>query len=239
MGVRLSVVIPAYNEESELPATLEAANKAIAESGLACELIVSDDDSTDRTPQIAAEFGAIVHHAHCRQIAGNRNAGASVARGEILLFVDADTRITVDSLRGVDQAVRAGADGGGSLIEFDKPCPLWARAAIKPMMWIYPRLGLASGAFLYCTREMFDSIGGFDESYYAAEEAIMSRAIARRGNFVFLRCPVVTSSRKLRSYSMLEIWSLILKMAFGGHRWARSQKGKQIWYEENRRDDGR
>ncbi len=232
----LSIIIPAYNEEELLPATLSAARQAIADSGISCEIIVADDRSSDQTAQIAREMSVTVCHANCRQIAGARNAGARAAKGDVFLFVDADTLITSESLIAVHDAIEQGATGGGTKIEFDRPCPLWARLMIKPMMILYPLLGLASGAFLYCTRDAFEKIGGFDESYYAAEEAILSRAIGKHGRFVFLKTPVVTSSRKIRTYSGFEMIRLIMIMLVGGHRWAKSRKGKGIWYDERRSD---
>ena len=66
---------------------------------------------------------------------------------------------------------------------------------------IYRIFRLASGCFLFCTREAFDAVCGFDERLFAAEEGAMSRALARHGRFVVLREFVVTSGRKLRAYS--------------------------------------
>ncbi len=63
---------------------------------------------------------------------------------------------------------------------------------------------MTGGCFLYCTREAFDAVGGFDESLFASEELTMSSALQRFGGrrrFVIIRTPVITSGRKLRVYS--------------------------------------
>ncbi|HJT45077.1 MAG TPA: glycosyltransferase, partial [Chthoniobacterales bacterium] len=87
----LSFIVPAYNEEFELPSTLEAIRSAA--NGRAHEIIVADDASTDRTSAIGREAGAKVVFIDRRQIAAARNAGARAAGGDVLFFVDADTRI--------------------------------------------------------------------------------------------------------------------------------------------------
>ena len=69
------------------------------------EIIVVDDGSTDRTATLAEECGARVANVHHRQIARVRNAGARVAVGDILVFVDADTVITVSTLRATLDAL--------------------------------------------------------------------------------------------------------------------------------------
>src|ERR1700750_284119 len=89
----ISFIVPAYNEETELPATLEAIRAATSSVSQPFEIIVVDDASTDATPEIAEQAGARVVSIHRRQIAATRNAGARAARGEYLFFVDADTRI--------------------------------------------------------------------------------------------------------------------------------------------------
>src|SRR6266436_7103624 len=89
----ISFIVPAYNEEHELSGTLAAIHDAASGASGPYEIIVVDDASTDATPEIAAQAGARVISIHRRQIAAIRNAGARVAQGEYLFFVDADTRI--------------------------------------------------------------------------------------------------------------------------------------------------
>jgi hypothetical protein len=90
---KLSFVVPAHNEEHELPETLRAIRRAADSAKESYELIVVDDASTDSTAAIAQQFGARIVPVNRRQIAAVRNAGARESRGEILFFVDADTQI--------------------------------------------------------------------------------------------------------------------------------------------------
>ena len=93
MGIQYSVIIPAYNEENWLPQTLAGLKTAMAASDLPGEIIVVDNNSTDRTAQIAASHGARVIFERRNQISRARNAGAGAARRGHLIFLDADTLI--------------------------------------------------------------------------------------------------------------------------------------------------
>ena len=89
-GPRYSVVVPAYDEEALLPSTLESIRAALAAVPWPGEIVVGDDNSKDRTAEVARAAGARVVFEPHHQIARARNAGARGAAGEWLVFVDAD-----------------------------------------------------------------------------------------------------------------------------------------------------
>ena len=97
MVMSLSVIVPAFNEELYLPETLRNINKAISflegRAKVDVEVIVVDNASTDRTPEIARSLGAKVVHESIHNIGRVRNIGAGIATGDVLIFVDADTLI--------------------------------------------------------------------------------------------------------------------------------------------------
>ena len=95
----ISVVVPAFNEEAYLPTTLSCVRDAISACRCSAELIVVDNESADRTREVAQSFGATVVHEAVHNIARVRNAGASSARGDVLAFVDADTIVPPTFLR--------------------------------------------------------------------------------------------------------------------------------------------
>jgi glycosyltransferase involved in cell wall biosynthesis len=228
----LSVIIPAYNEELLLGQTLRAANDAAGALGEPFEVIVVDDASTDRTAAIAVEHGARVVPVAHRQIAATRNAGARAAKGEMILFVDADTTVNEAAVRAAVRAMRKGAVGGGCGFRFDEPVPLLGRVMQTIAAPLYRAMRLASGCFLFCTRAAFDAVGGFDEGLYAAEEAMMSRRLGEQGRFVVLRETVLTSGRKLRAYSAWEIFGVLARLAWSGGDAVRRREGLEIWYGE-------
>lgn len=232
----ISFVIPAYNEEDLLERTLQAMHVAAQGAGVAYEIVVADDASTDRTAAVAEQQGARVVQVAHRQIAAARNAGARAAKGDPLIFVDADTLVNEAVVRAAVRALRRGAVGGGCAFRFDGPLPLYARL-MQPLCTVVYRLGrLASGCFLFSTRQAFEAVGGFDEELFGAEEGAMSLALRKQGRFVVLPEFVITSGRKLRAYSPWELLSVLGQLAARGPKGVRQRKDLDIWYGERRVD---
>jgi glycosyltransferase involved in cell wall biosynthesis len=201
-----SIVVPAYDEERLLPETLARLRQAMGATPLVGEIVVCDNNSTDRTAAIAAEAGARVVFEPENQIARARNAGARVARGRYLVFVDADTVVPPRLLERALQALASGRTcGGGAEVAMEGVSGLAAR-----LVGLWNALSrwrrLAAGSFVFVLREAFEAVGGFSESVYASEEIWLSRAVKRWGRrrgltFEILQGdPVVTSGRKARWY---------------------------------------
>jgi len=232
----ISFIVPAYNEERLLGATLDALRAAALATGEPYELIVADDASTDRTAAIAAQHGAILVSVAHRQIAATRNSGAREANGDWLIFVDADTLVSEAVVRSAVEALRSGAVGGGAAVEFDGTVPLYARLLLPVLVRSFRWAGLAAGCFLFCTRSAFAAVGGFDEAFYGAEELVMSRALKRHGRFVVLRQAVITSGRKLRTHSVREMLAILARLALRGPGAVKQRQGMDLWYAERRED---
>src|SRR5689334_2828133 len=131
----VSFIIPAYNEEGELPATLGAIHSAAA--GHEYEIVLVSDGSTDATAVIGEQLGARVISIERRQIAAARNAGAKAARGAVFIFVDADTRIGREHVRGALDALSAGFAGGGARLAFDGKIPPWGKVMFHVFGTVY------------------------------------------------------------------------------------------------------
>ena len=232
----ISFIIPAYNEERLLASTLRALHAAAEAVGEPYEVIVADDASTDGTAAIAASHGARLVRVAYRQIAATRNAGARKAKGDFFLFVDADTLVSEKVVRGAIQALRHGAVGGGAAFQFDGRLPAYARLLQPLFIWIGRLARLTGGCFLFCTRQAFQAVGGFDEALYGAEEIAMCGALKRQGRFVILREAVITSGRKLRTYSGWEVLRIVSRLALRGPKSVRGRRGLEMWYEERRED---
>lgn len=230
----ISLIVPAYNEELELPSTLAAIRAAGENAHRPFEIIVVDDASIDATADVAMRAGARVVQINCRQIAAVRNAGARAAEGEILFFVDADTRIDSAHVSGATAALEAGCAGGSARVRVVDFIPLWGRVFVRAFCSIYFGLNLGAGAFLFTTRRNFDAIGGFDERYFIGEEIYFSLALRKLGRFKILPLPVLTSGRKLRMYSAKQLFGNFLSVIIGGSRVARSRKKLHIWYDGKR-----
>jgi glycosyltransferase involved in cell wall biosynthesis len=233
----LSFIIPAYNEELLIGRTLQSIHEAARPLGVSYEIIVADDASTDRTSEIAESNGARIVSVSNRQIAATRNAGARAAIGDQFIFVDADTIVSEGAVRGAHEAMANGAAGGGCALRFDGWIPWHLRMMLPIMMFLARTIGVASGSYIFCTRDVFERTDGFDESLYVSEEISMSRAIRRCGKFVFIRDhPVTTSGRKLRAHSAREIYGLTLRIALGGRKFLTKRDNLEIWYNQRRID---
>jgi glycosyltransferase involved in cell wall biosynthesis len=230
----LSFIIPAWNEQRLLGRTLGSIHAAMVERKEPYEIIVADDASTDDTAGVARAGGALVVSCQHRQIAATRNTGARAAAGDRLIFIDADTVVPRTVVDEILAAFDQGCAAGGAMPVFDDPVPRYARVLLVPMRLLYRAFGLASGACLMCTRETFEAVGGFDETRYAAEEAVFCRKAHRCGPFVLVATPVVTSGRKLRTFSGLEILAALIRLSLpplGGTR-----RRHAIWYAPRRPD---
>ena len=232
----ISFIVPAYNEERLLGATLDALHAAGRAVGELYELVVVDDASTDQTALVAQRHGALLVSVAHRQIAATRNSGAREANGELLIFVDADTIVDEAIARSAVQAMRDGAVGGGAAVRFDEAVPLYARLMMPVLVRVFRAARLAAGCFLFCTRSAFVAVGGFDEGFYGAEELVVSRALKRYGKFVVLRQAVTTSGRKLRTHSVREVLMVMGRLALRGPKAVKQRQGMELWYAERRED---
>lgn len=232
----VSFIVPAHDEAPRLPATLNALHDAARACGLTYEIIVVDDASGDGTGSVATAHDARVLRVEHRHIAATRNAGARMARGAVLVFVDADTRVPAPTLSAALAALRDGAIGGGATIRMDGVLPWHQRIAVAAGVALVRVLRIAAGCFIFCRRDSFDAIGGFDERWYAGEDVAMSRALAATGRFVLLREPVVTSSRKLQTFTPAEHVRLMLRVAQRGRGALRSREHLSLWYERREKD---
>ncbi|MDZ4101544.1 MAG: glycosyltransferase [Hydrogenophaga sp.] len=232
----ISFIVPAYNEERLLGATLQAINAVAQVLDEPCEVIVVDDGSTDRTADIGREHGAQVVAVAHRQIAATRNAGARAARGDVFVFVDADTLVHEALVRLALQAMREGAVGGGAVVRFDGAMPLYARVMVPLVVKLLQVGRLAAGCFLFCKRTAFEAVGGFDEAWFAAEELGLSQALKKKGTFVILREPVLSSGRKLRTHSAREMLTLLGHLFRGGLGAVKQRQGLDLWYAQRRED---
>ena len=230
----ISFIVPAHNEEFEISSTLAAIRAAGSSATRQYEIIVVDDSSTDVTPEIAAQASAKVIRINRRQIAAARNAGARVAQGEYLFFVDADTRINRAHVTEAIAAMDAGYAGGSARVAMDGFVPIWGRMLLRGFSSVYFGLNLGAGAFLFTTRGNFEAIGGFDEQYFVGEEVFFSLASKRLGRFKVLREPIVTSGRKLRMYPAKQFLRDFFGVVVAGPRGARSRTKLRLWYNGKR-----
>ncbi|MFA5292429.1 MAG: glycosyltransferase [Phycisphaerae bacterium] len=231
-----SIVMPAYNEAAYLGRTLKAAKDAQNHfPDRTGEIIVVDNNSTDQTADIAKSFGATVIFEPVNQISKARNRGAKAAKGKYLIFLDADSILSGQLLGKTLELLDSGKIAGGGTLLDDSGTKIFK---IKLLIWFWNFISrfrnLAAGLYLFCLRQTWQDIGGFDETVYIAEELIFSKHLktwAKKHNmkFCILDIRIQTSWRKYKWFSYKTIvFSLVLGWFF------KKNKDKcRLWYERS------
>lgn len=211
----LSIIIPCLNEAESIPATLAALAPARQRGA---EVIVVDGGSDDGTPDRAAPMSNTVISAP-RGRASQMNAGARCARGEILLFLHADSRPpeAVDGLI-IDGLKRVGRSWGRFDVSIDGAHPLLR--VVERLMNLRSRLtGIATGdQGVFVTRTLFTAAGGFPD-IPLMEDIELSMRLKRFGPPLCLRHRIVTSGRRWEergvARTILLMWRLRLAYWLG------------------------
>ncbi|HWD20659.1 MAG TPA: glycosyltransferase [Verrucomicrobiae bacterium] len=241
--MKVSVVVPAFNEEKLLGATLasiHAALRAFEPLGWSSEIVVCDNNSTDGTAKIAEAHGAKVVFEGVNQIARARNTGARAAAGDWLIFVDADSRPTAELFGEAAAHIQSGRClAGGCTVRLDERhfiadsgTALWNMVS-RACHWF-------AGSFSFCEARAFRAVGGFSEELFASEEIDLSQRLNKlaraEGKRVVIlhRHPLLTSARKVRLYSGMELIRFFQRAIFLPRRTIRSREACSPWYDGRR-----
>jgi len=234
----ISIVIPAYNESAHLPPTIAGVRRAFASAspGTPFEIVVCDNNSTDGTGAVAASLDTRVVFEPHNQISRARNTGAREARGEWLIFLDADSQLPAALLLEMLEGTSAGrCHGGGAPVRFDTARLRWGPSLVVALWNVVSRISkLAAGSFIFCRRADWETVGGFDETFYAGEEinfsAKLKRELARQGRrFAILTTPVPTSARKIEWNTDWQLLKLI-PLALRPGAW-KNREACAFWYQ--------
>jgi len=182
----ISIIIPTLNEENYMPKLLNCIKK---QSYTDYEIIVADGNSKDKTRRIAKQYG-------CKIVRGGlpakgRNSGAKAAKGDILLFLDADVQFDKNFLKNaIEELQKRKLDVAGCYI-----MPLSSNIIDKIFfsifnMWIfatqhfYPN---ASGGGIFCKKWLHKKINGFDETIKLSEDMDYARRCGKHGKFGIIK----------------------------------------------------
>jgi glycosyltransferase involved in cell wall biosynthesis len=216
-GPSISVVIPAFNEARYLPQTIEHLRAAESlfrsRTHAAVEILVVNNNSTDRTAAVASELGAIVIDETDHNVGKVRNTGARAAHHELLVFLDADVLVPAETLFRIADCMRDATCVGGAIDAVYAPRRIVVRSYLAVWRTIGRLAGMAMGACQFCRRDLFDALGGYDETLFMGEDVDFVWRLGhlgrRRGrNTCFVRdFQVVPSSRRFDSWS---VWRILL-----------------------------
>jgi glycosyltransferase involved in cell wall biosynthesis len=243
--MKISIIVPAYNEERLLPAALshiKESSRVLSDRGWEIELIVCDNNSTDRTVEVAREKGAIMVFEPVNQISRARNRGAAVASGDWLWFIDADSFPSAHLFRRTAEEIETGLLLAiGTTLEFDD-VP-WVVRAIAGVWKLWSRLlSHMAGSFVVVETRAFRAIDGFSTEFFAGEEVDLSIRLKRWGRRqnprrrvkVLSDAPLLTSGRKAHLYSTAETLRFLLRAMFAPLRTMRRKEDCAIWYDGRR-----
>lgn len=212
-----SVIIPAHNEEKYIRRCIRSIRKAASAFQENVEIVVVCNRCTDRTGKIAKKLGARVLTNEDRCIARVRNAGISEAKGEIIVTIDADNRMTGGTLQEIYELLQSGRYiGGGAPIRFERySFPLWCNDMMCRLSFAVT--GLYSGMF-WAKKDTFDAIGGFADKK-AMEDVATAKLLKEYGKkqgrkYTTLKKNVLINST--RKYDEMGDWlyfKLIIKNA--------------------------
>ena len=202
MSLYISVIIPTLNEAS----CLEACIKTITERADGpddLEVIISDGKSQDKTAEIAENLGIKVVRNDESRRSVQLNAGAASARGNLLYFLHADTIPPTSFDTFLRESVNSGVDSGCFRMRFDSHHPV-----MRFYGW-FTRFNLnilrGGDQSLFCTREIFEKLGGYKEDMILMEDYDIVRRLQKESNFVILPQIVTTSPRKYRVNGIIRL----------------------------------
>ena len=234
----ISVIVPAYNEERYLGETLKSIQRAkeflLKKDAVPTEIIVVDNSSTDSTSDLARSCGAIVVEEPKRNIARVRNAGACAARGDVLVFIDADTIVPEQLLWRIKEVMASPSCLGGAVDTDYRPTKTLVKVYLQLWRILGKLAGMAQGATQFSRRDVYASLLGYDESLYMGEDADFHwrlKQFAKRQNahVCFIEdIQVVPSARRFDQWSLWR--TLICTNPFYVLAFRRKEKVWRGWY---------
>lgn len=207
-----SIIIPAHNEENYIGECLESVKLAEQEvPDCRVQIIVMANRCTDKTAEISEKFGAQVIDNQDKCISMIRNAGVRAAQGDIIVTIDADSRMSKGSLKEIAEMLESGKYvGGGTSSKFERVslgilCSgAYVAVNLIPIMW--KNKAALSGGMFWCYKRDFEKIGGFDESLISLEDmdfaARLNKLGVNRGQKygTLKKSYILTSSRKFDEF---------------------------------------
>jgi glycosyltransferase involved in cell wall biosynthesis len=189
----ISVIIPAHNEERYLRKTLEALH---AQNYGWFEVIVVANGCTDRTREVARGRCQRLIVLSQKSLGVARNLGARMARGELLLFLDADTTLEPTALRAITESFTA-SDAAGTI----RGCPDEDRLVYHVIYGLKnfihrSSLHPGSSGVILCWKENFMRVGGFDEALEIRENSELVKRLRRFGRYKYIGAVSATTSMR-------------------------------------------
>ncbi|MFH0978118.1 MAG: glycosyltransferase [Candidatus Woesearchaeota archaeon] len=205
MQEKVSIIIPACNEEKYIARTLESVKE---QSYPRIETIVVCDSCTDDTKRVASKYKAKIYYVQARKPGVAKNVGASNAASEHYIFLDADTTISKNGVRDIMRELTRENEFGTLKV---KPYP---KKAIASMLMALKNLAFTlhlypgSNGLIFCRKSLFNKVGGFDTSLYRYEDGDFTHKALLYGKYSFIRSSNAATS--IRRFERLGYFNVML-----------------------------
>lgn len=207
----ISVIIPTYNEEKHIQATIHNVWQSDTAS-LVKEIIVADGGSTDATFAIACSEGVTAVVSPKKGRSAQMNFGASLAGQQILYFLHADTIVPPGFTNDIKLAIEKGYTAGCFMLQFDHNH--WF---LKANCW-FTRFDVDAFRYgdqsLFVRREYFNKVNGFCEKHIVFEDYRIIKQLKKEGPFAIIKKPVITSARKYLDNGVIKMQGIFYMMYF-------------------------
>lgn len=238
--VKFSIIIPAHNEENYIGRCLEsivAASKAFKDQ---VEVIVVLNRCSDRTEEIAQSYHCVTLKDENKNLSKIRNAGAKIARGEIIVTIDADSWMSENMLNEIEDHLKTGKYiGGGVKGKFER---ISLGIIISGLLLIVPlifKYGFVSVGMFWCYKKDFEAIGGFNENMLMAEDAEFAMRLKKHGKscgkkFATIKKAYMTTS--CRKFDKHGDWTLVKRpqIILAYLKGANKKYADELYYEKDK-----
>jgi glycosyltransferase involved in cell wall biosynthesis len=214
--MKISVIIPARDEESFIGGCLESIQTAASNFTGEVEIIVALNRCTDKTEEIGRRYGAAIVSEDSKNLARIRNRAARAATGDVIVTIDADSRMTPNMLHEIGRHLATGKCIGGGVTILPERVSLGILASVL-LMLPYAIVFRISGGLFWCLRKDFEAIGGFNEGLISLEDVDFAKRLKAHGKRqgkrfkTLIRAQIVTSCRKFDRFGD---WYLITNPRF-------------------------
>lgn len=210
---QVSIVIPAYNEEKYIGNTLFSLLKSEQKTDISYEVILVDNNSTDKTVEVAQKFkdGITLRIIHEKKPGRGvaRARGFDEAQGDIILSADADTIFYKGWIEILTKAMKDDVIGVTTSCRINDSS-LLANSffnLIQPILMVLYRIFFGhfwlSGFSFGVLKSVYQKSGGFDTSLQAQEDTELSFRVAKFGKIKFINKPVLVSGRRFKNGILL------------------------------------
>ena len=227
MKPAFSIIIPAHNEENYLEKTVQSIKKQSLQD---YEAIIVTNGCTDKTEEVAKKLAD--SRISCLSlprpnVSVARNAGALNSKGDILIFLDADTQLAPDTLEKIKVGFTEDISVATTTAKPDLPYLSYRLTMNFKNLYNYFNIYQGCSGVLICHKKDFQQAGGYNPEITVKEHRKLTLQLLKHGNYSCIKTPAITSMRRYQS------WGITKATKFWIEQWLKDKQGrlKETTYE--------